>query len=76
MYLSGVGDHCQVLEVSEGECTVLHAYLPTIRYYVQHFHVGSLLFVFVHNVWNEQLTMNKTNNILVRYQVLGRVCLT
>ena len=33
-YLSEVGDHFQVLKVSEGTCTVLCTYLPTIRYYV------------------------------------------
>ena len=36
MYLSGVGDHLQALKgVSEGTCTVLHTYLPTIRYCVR-----------------------------------------
>ena len=34
-YLSGVGDHFQVLKVSEGTCTVLRTYLPTIRYWIE-----------------------------------------
>ena len=39
MYLGGVGDHFQVLEVSEGTCTVLRTHLPTICSLYVHMHI-------------------------------------